>query len=269
MANKQNTASTAAPSLRATQVYVMAVICLMVGLSIGYLIRGLKTPALSKHPVATAGGSSLPGTAMGGEQTLAPGQMKPMGETQAQDAANAGAPSVPRHAMTGGHMPSLEQMKQMADKQAAPLLEKLKSDPNNTAVLIQMGAIYHTTHQFKEAAAYYGKAVQVDPKNVATRTKLASSLYRSGDVDGAIAQLNQALAYDPKDANCLFDLGMIRLQGKQDDKGALAAWQQLLKSNPQLSADRKAMVQKLMADVMTTLADQRGMEGAPINAGHK
>jgi len=42
---------------------------------------------------------------------------------------------------------------------------------------------------------------------------------------------------------------MIRWHGKQDGRGALAAWQELLKSNPQLSADRKATVQKLMADV--------------------
>jgi cytochrome c-type biogenesis protein CcmH/NrfG len=41
---------------------------------------------------------------------------------------------------------------------------------------------------------------------------------------------------------------MIKWQGKQDGKGALAAWQELLKSNPQLSADRKATVQKLMTD---------------------
>ena len=94
------------------------------------------------------------------------------------------------------------------------------------------------------------------------RTKLASSLYRSGDVDGAIAQLNEALRYDPKDANSLFDLGMIKLQGKQDGKGALAAWQRLLKSNPQLSADRKATVEKLMADVLTTLGDQQRIQGA-------
>jgi len=148
-------------------------------------------------------------------------------------------------------------MRQMADKQAAPLLDKLKSDPNNTALLVQVGAIYHTTHQFKEATAYYNKAVEIDPKNVAFRTKLASSLYRSGDVDGAIAQLNQALGYDPKDANALFDLGMIRLQGKQDGKGAVAAWQQLLKSNPQLSQDRKDAVEKLMANVMTTLSQNQ------------
>ncbi|MGA7242893.1 MAG: tetratricopeptide repeat protein, partial [Terracidiphilus sp.] len=100
------------------------------------------------------------------------------------------------------------------------------------------------------------------------RTKLASSLYRNGDIDGAIAQLNKALTYDPKDANALFDMGMIKLQGKGDPKGALAAWQRLLKTNPQLSPDRKATVLKLMADVMTMMGDQHGIEGARNSNGH-
>ncbi len=146
-------------------------------------------------------------------------------------------------------MPSLEDMKQMADKKAAPLLEKLKSDPTNVPAMMQVGAIYKATHQFKEAGEYYDKALKVDPKNVAARSEYAATLYYSGDVDGAIAQLNQALHDDPKDANSLFNLGMIKWQGKQDSRGALAAWQQLLKANPQLSADRKATVEKLMADV--------------------
>lgn len=163
----------------------------------------------------------------------------------------------------------MEEMKQMADKKAAPLLEKLKNDPNNSTVLMQLGAFYYTLHEFKEASSYYDRALQLEPRNVAFRVKLATSLYGDGDVNGAIAQLNQALSYDPKDANALFDLGMIRLKGKQDGKGALAAWQQLLKSNPQLSADRKAAVQKLMADVMTTLGDQHGVEGAQSNDGQK
>lgn len=166
-------------------------------------------------------------------------------------------------------MAGLEEMKQVADKQAAPLLLKLKTDPNDSAVLAQVGAIYHTSHRFKEAAAYYDKAVQGDPRNVALRTKLASSLYRDGDVDRAIAQLNRALSYDPKDANSLFDLGMIRMQGKRDGKGALAAWQQLLKTNPKLSPERKATVEKLMADVLTTLGDQQGSEGVRSNDGPK
>jgi cytochrome c-type biogenesis protein CcmH/NrfG len=196
---------------QAKQVYAMAVICLAVGLAIGYLFRG------SQSPVAPS------------------------------PAANA-QPSAVASGM-GGPMPSLEEMKQMADKQAAPLLETLKSDPNNSDLLIQVGKIYNSTHQFKEAAGYYDRALQVNPTNVAIRTDMASCLYYSGDVDGAISQLQQSLHYKPKDANSLFNLGIMKWQGKQDSKGALAAWQELLKSNPQLSVDRKATVQKLMADV--------------------
>lgn len=228
MANAVSSESTASQSLHAKQVYVMAAVFLAVGLAIGYVSRGMQSP------VSTAGAVA---------KSISP----------APAAAAAG----------GGHTPSLDEMKQMADQQAAPLLAKLKGDPNNGALLMQVGAIYHTSHQFKEAAGYYDKAVQADPKNTATRSKLASSLYRSGDVDGAIAQLNQALTYDPTDANSLFNLGMIRLQGKGDGKGAVAAWQQLLKSNPQLSAARKAEVQKLMADVLTTIGNQHGSKGAP------
>ena len=235
MTNEPATAATSSESSPWTRVYLKAAICLVVGLAVGYLLRGSRSSASSVLPAASVAKSSVRAGAMGARE------------------------------MPGG----AGHMQQMADKQAAPLLERLKSDPNNSALLIQVGGIYHTTHQFKQAAEYYDKALQVDPKNVAIRTKLASSLFRMGDADGAIVQLNQALSYDPKDANALFDLGVVKLNGKQDGKGALAAWQRLLKSNPQLSADRKATVQKLMAAVMTTLSDQNGIEGAGSHDGHK
>lgn len=212
MENEPTTQSTAGVAWQVKQVYAMAVICLVVGLAIGYLFRGSQSPAPPAQPAANA-----------------------------QPAASAGG--------MGGRMPSLDEMKQIADKKAAPLLEELKGDPNNSDLLFQVGNIYRATHRFKDAAGYYDKALQVDPKNVAIRTEMASTLYYNGDVDGAISQLQQALRYDPKDANSLFNLGMIKWQGKQDSKGAVAAWQQLLKSNPKLSAERKAQVQKLMADV--------------------
>lgn len=212
MANESIAVSPASPSLPAAQVYAMAVLCLAVGLGIGYIFRGAQASESAAHP---ATGASSPHAA----------------------------------GMATGHVITLEQLKQMADKQAAPLLEKLKTDPNNTALLMQVGAIYHASHQYEQAAAYYGKAVQLDPKNVPARTKLAASLYRGGNPDGAIDQLNQALSLEPNDANSLFNLGMVKFEGKQDSKGALAAWQKLLKTNPQLSPERKAEVQKLMEHV--------------------
>jgi cytochrome c-type biogenesis protein CcmH/NrfG len=211
MANEPTTQPTAESAWQSKQVYAMAVICLIVGLAIGYMFRG-------------------------SESTAVPAQLR------------ANAPLTAPAASLSGRGPSLEEMKQMADQKAAPLLEKLNSDPNNSRLLVQVGDIYKASHQFKEAVGYYDKALNVDPKNVPLRTEMASCMYYSGDIDGAIRQLQQTLRYDPKDANSLFNLGMIRWQGKQDAKGALAAWQELLKSNPQLSADRKARVQKLIAE---------------------
>ena len=209
------------PQIERSHVYAMAIICLIAGLGIGYLMRSSELAVPHAQRVAV---------------------------------------SSPHGAMPAGH--SLEQLKQMSDQKAAPLLEKLKSNPNDTSLLTQVAALYHTTHRFKEAADYYNRAVNTDPKNVALRTKLASSLYRNGDVDGAIAQLNAALTCDPKDANALYNLGMIRLQGKGDSKGAVAAWQRLLKTNPELSPDRKAVVMKVMASAMQMTGDQHAVKTA-------
>jgi cytochrome c-type biogenesis protein CcmH/NrfG len=224
------TAMPPVPNLPARQVYFMAAFCLCAGLGIGYLLR-IPTSAL------------------------------PLQQRPAQTAAASQKPA--------GRHPSLEEMRLMADKKAAPLLERLQANPNDTSLLVQIAAIYHTTHQFKEAANYYNRALTSDPKDVAIRTKLASSLYRSGDIDGAVAQLNLALEVQPTDANALFDLGMIRLQGKGDAKGAVTTWQRLLKTNPQLSPVQKATVLKMMADAMTMMGDQQGIKKAQNSNGQQ
>jgi len=231
MTNASIIALPPAPSLRAGQVYFMAALCLGAGLGVGYLLRSSQ-PTVPMHRSAT------------------------------QAATSATAKPVRQH-------PGLEEMRHVADKQVAPLLEKLKTNPNDGSILLQIAAIYHTSHRFKEAADYYNRALQSDPKNIAVRTKLASSLYRNGDIDGAISQLNRSLKDQPTDANALFDLGIIKLQGKGDSKGALATWQRLLKTNPQLSPERKATVLKLMADVMTMMGDQHGIKGVPNSNGHE
>jgi cytochrome c-type biogenesis protein CcmH/NrfG len=203
--------SSAGPGLPANQAYLMSAICLLLGLFVGYFLLGKKvTPAASPaQPVAN----------------VAPTSTAPMG----------GHPKL-----------TLEQMKQMADVQASALIEKSKADPKNASLLLQIAGIYQATHQFKEAAGYFEKGLKLDPKNISARTQLASCLYYSGDADGAIAQLNQALKYNPKDANSLFNLGMIKYRGKNDSAGAIAAWQQLLKINPNL--DRKQLVEKMIVE---------------------
>jgi cytochrome c-type biogenesis protein CcmH/NrfG len=186
---------------QAKQVYVLAAVCLLLGLTAGYLLRGsqpLTAPALENHK--------------------------------------------------GGQMTTLEQMNDVAEKRAAPLLQKLETKPNDGSLLIQLGDVYKQNHQFKEAAEYYNRSLKADPNNAGVRSDLASCLYYTGDLDGALAQLQEALRFDPRSAPALFNLGMINWQGKKDAKTAIAAWEELLRSNPQLGADRKAAVQKLIAE---------------------
>ena len=163
--------------------------------------------------------------------------------------ANAARPAVATAVakLPGGHPPmTMEQMKAIADRKAGPLLEKLKANPKDTAALTQLGALYSSAHQFPQSAEYYRKALESDPKNLGTRTQLASSLYYGGDVDEALQQLQQVLKTDPKNANALFNLGMVKWKGKDDAAGAIAAWQELLRSNPNL--DRKSTVEQMIAE---------------------
>jgi len=193
------------------QTYALAAICLVIGLAIGYLLRG------SASPAATA--AAAPDT------TSQP--------PQAAMAQQQG-------------MPTLDQMKQMADKQAAPLLEKLKSEPNNAGLLNQIGMMYRAAHQFKSAIDYYQKSLDIDPKNVGARTDMASCMYYLGDVDGALAQLNKSLTYDPTHTGTLINIGIIKWKGKNDVDGAIATWQKALKLDP--NPENKQLIEHLIAE---------------------
>jgi cytochrome c-type biogenesis protein CcmH/NrfG len=179
------------------QTCTMATVCLLIGVVVGYLVRSSAPP---EPAVANA-----PNIQQAGDPHAAMGQKK---------------------------MPSLDEMKQMADKQAEPLLGRLKDDPKNADLLNQVGSLYRVTHQFKTAADYYHKALDIDPKNVGARTDLASCMYYTGDINGAITQLHDSLKYDPNHAGTLFNLGLIEWQGKNDSKDAIATWEKLLKLHP-------------------------------------
>ena len=203
----------ARPAWETKQVCLLSAIRLLLGGMLGFLLRGSASPQARTAPISRP---------------------------------DAAAPAMPGHS---GQMPTLEQMKHMADKQAEPLLARMRTNPNDASLLIQIGNIYRSAHQFKDASDYYRKALQLDPRNVAIRTQLASCLYYTGDTDGALAELDQAVQTDPKDSNSLFNLGMIKWREKKDAAGALAAWNQLLKVNPGLAADKKTQVLKLIAAV--------------------
>jgi len=205
---------------RPSHAYLMAVICLAIGFAIGYFLRG-------SAPAKTAPAVAAPAAATPAAAPVA---------TSTSASANPGSPA-PK-------MPTLDDMKRMADKQAQPLLTELQKKPKDAALLNQTALTYKAAHQFKLAAEYFKKSLEIDPKNVAVRADYASCLYYTGDVDGAIAQLQKSLTYDPKHVGTLYNLGMIEWKGKGDADAAVATWEKLLKLNPALP--QKEQIQHLI-----------------------
>ena len=188
------------------QAYTMAVICLLLGVVAGWLVRGSQSPAAAARTEVAAG--SLPGAETGGQ-------------------------------------PTPEQMKRMADKQAEPLLAQLKTDPNNADVLAKVGNVYYDTQQFETAIDYYLRALKGNPADAGVRTDMATAYWYVGDADIAIQEFNKALSYEPNKPNTLFNLGIVKWQGKMDVEGAVAAWQKLLDTNP--TYENKDKVTQLIA----------------------
>jgi cytochrome c-type biogenesis protein CcmH/NrfG len=204
------------------QAYTIAVICLLLGIAGGWLFRGSQMPAHAAEALAS-----------------------PAGTQSGMDA-----------------QPTPDQLKKMADVQARPLLDKLSSDPQNPDLLATIGNIYYDVQQYATAVDFYQRALKAQPSNAGVRTDMATAYWYEGDADRAIAEFNKALSYQPTNPNTLFNLGIVKWQGKMDINGAVAAWQKLIDSNPKY--ENKDKVVELIAQARNHTAIKPGQTAKPL-----
>lgn len=186
-------------SWTATQAYVLAVICLAVGIALGYFIRGSASPA----PTTTASTSEVP--AGMGQGQMGPGQLQAIPDQQSPEVVEA---------------------------TVQPLLNQLKTDPNNFQLLVQVGNTYYDHSVYTEAVKYYDRALKINNKNADVWTDMGTAYFYMGDSNKAIDDFKEALKVTPNHSNALFNMGIVKWQGLKDPKGAIQAWDQLLKTNP-------------------------------------
>lgn len=210
------------------QAYTLAVVCLLLGMAGGWLIRGSQSPA-------------------------APAAVESAGSSASAPAGMAGAMNA---------QPTPEQLKKMADTQAAPLIEKLKSDPNNPDLLATIGNFYYDAQQYPIAVDYYGRALKAKPADAGVRTDMATAYWYMGDADTAIAEFNKALTYEPNKANTLFNRGLVKWQGKMDINGAVADWEKLLATNP--NYEGKDKVEQMIAEAKKHMGVKPGTKAKPL-----
>ncbi|HKV77716.1 MAG TPA: tetratricopeptide repeat protein [Candidatus Sulfotelmatobacter sp.] len=113
-----------------------------------------------------------------------------------------------------------------------PLLEAVKTNPGDFDTLVKLGDLYYDGQQFPNAIQYYERALAIHPENPDVRTDLGTAYWYTGNADKALTEMETSLKYKPGHPQTLFNLGWVKWQGKADAKGAIAAWQKLLKTNP-------------------------------------
>ena len=115
---------------------------------------------------------------------------------------------------------------------AAPLLDAVNKNPNDYDSLVKLGNVFYDGQQYPSAIQYYERALAIHPENPDVRTDMGTAYWYTGNADKAIAAMETSLKYRPGHPQTLFNLGWIRWQGKADPKGAVEAWEKLLKTNP-------------------------------------
>ena len=197
------------------QAYVLATICLVIGLAVGYFIRGSASPSPSATPAAQAATEATPGSIPSGQ--MGPGQLQAIPEQQSEA---------------------------MVAAAAKPLLDDLAADPKNPDKNARVGDFYFDSHVYQKAIQYYETSVKLNPGNANVLTDLGTAYFYTGDPNTAVTKFQQALKVNPSHANALFNLGIVRWQGLKDPKGAIEAWEKLLKENP--NYEQKDHVRELM-----------------------
>lgn len=156
--------------------------------------------------------------------------------------SGSSSPSSSTSAPTGSAGASLP----AAGDQFSALQARLQGNPRDVATLTALGNAYFDAGQWSNAVTYYTRSLNEVPTNPDVRTDLGIAYFYSGDSDRALKEFDQALKDDSSHVQTLFNVGIVKMQGKHDPKGAVAAWEQLLKIDPQYRDRMK--VEQLIAE---------------------
>lgn len=96
---------------------------------------------------------------------------------------------------------SLDQRKNLYNQAITGLEAELKTDPQNTTLMMQIASAYYNSGNLNKAIEYIQKAIAVDATNASLQNTLGMFLNEKGDTAGAERAFHKAIEIDPQDSN--------------------------------------------------------------------
>ncbi len=155
------------------------------------------------------------------------------------------APGVPAPALPAPTPPARDSIE--VASQIKTLQEIVKKDPKNLPAWVELGNLYFDSDRPKEAIEAYSRYLAVKPDNPDVRTDMGIMYRKLGQFDRALEEFRKAAQSDPKHINSRYNIGLVLLHDKGDIKGAIKAWEDYLKVDPNSERARRigAQIEKM------------------------
>jgi cytochrome c-type biogenesis protein CcmH/NrfG len=139
------------------------------------------------------------------------------------------------------------------DARIAELKDFLNQNPEDEKAWAELGHLFFDTNRFEDAIDAYQKSLAIEPDNPAVLTDMGVMYRRSGDPEKAVQAFDQAVSVSPGFETALFNKGVVLMADLNDLPGAMAAWKELVKINPDATTPGGERV----ADIVARMASQK------------
>jgi tetratricopeptide (TPR) repeat protein len=153
-------------------------------------------------------------------------------------------------------------------KKAIALIEKaLENEPDDEALLYQLGDLYILNHQVEKAIEAFERIEKQNPDDMSIKQKLAMSFVAVGDKDNAIQTLESLSEKQPENPRILFYLAELYEQA-EDLPRAMDAYERITRlSTPDPSAFLKlSLLQAKQSPRLAVETLERGQKELPDDA---
>jgi tetratricopeptide (TPR) repeat protein len=124
------------------------------------------------------------------------------------------------------------------------LTKAVESDPRNVSATTELANLYFAAERFADAVQWYERLLKLQPGDADVSTELAISYFYTERIDQSLTQFDYSLKLNPAHVRTLLQKGVVLAFGKEDIKGATAAWQRVIElapNTPEAQAARRAL----------------------------
>lgn len=148
--------------------------------------------------------------------------------------------------------PQPQQQQGPSAEQASRILtleKAVSQNPENLAAWTQLGNTYFDTGQFKNAIKAYKKSLSLQPNNADVLTDMGVMYRRSKQPEKALEAFDKAIQVNPRHEVSRFNKGIVLMHDLRDSKGALEAWDELVKMNPMAKAPNGLLIKDMIENL--------------------